>query len=47
MLTLSSDHTEAVGVKEEHGDPKVHAWKPALTHSNSWRLSPCEGAKDR
>lgn len=47
MLTLSSDHTEAVGVEEEQGDPKTQAWKPALPCSNSWRLSPCEGAKDR
>ena len=47
MLTLSSDHTEAVGVEEEQGDPKTQAWKPALPRSNSWRLSHCEGAKDR
>lgn len=47
MLTLSSDHTEAVEVEEEQGDPNTQAWKAALPRSNSWRLSSCEGAEDR
>lgn len=46
MLTLSSDHTEAVEVEEEQETPILRP-EAALPRSNSWRLSSCEGAEDR